>query len=78
MKDLETAEMLQEWILQALLTQIVILYDYTYNIMVRFGFRWFPLLWDFLIPKLKDQTSSYERIRGKTLHIVIKIVTGVC
>lgn len=78
MKDLETAEMLPEWILQALLTQIVILYDYTYDIMVRFGFRWFPLLWDFLIPKLKDQTSSYERIRGKTLNIVIKIVTGVC
>lgn len=78
MKDLETAEMLQEWILQALLTQIVILYDYTYDIMVRFGCRWFPLLWDFLIPKLKDQTSSYERIRGKTLNIVIKIVTGVC
>lgn len=78
MKDLETAEMLQEWILQALLTQIVILYDYTYDIMVRFRFRWFPLLWDFLIPKLKDQTSSYERIRGKTLNIVIKIVTGVC
>lgn len=78
MKDLETAEMLQECILQALLTQIVILYDYTYDIMVRFGFRWFPLLWDFLIPKLKDQTSSYERIRGKTLNIVIKIVTGVC
>lgn len=77
MKDLETAEMLQEWILQALLTQIVILYDYTYDIMVRFGFRWFPLLWDFLIPKLKDQTY-HERIRGKTLHIVIKIVTGVC
>lgn len=78
MKVLETAEMLQEWILQALLTQTVILYDYTYDIMVRFGFRWFPLLWDFLIPKLKDQTSSYERIRGKTLNIVIKIVTGVC
>lgn len=78
MKDLETAEMPQEWILQALLTQTVILYDYTYDIMVRFGFRWFPLLWDFLIPKLKDQTSSYERIRGKTLNIVIKIVTGVC
>lgn len=78
MKDLETAEMLQEWILQALLTQIVIVYDNTYDIMVRFGFRWFPLLWDFLIPKLKDQTSSYERIRGKTLNIVIKIVTGVC
>lgn len=68
MKDLETAEMLQEWILQALLTQIVILYDYTYDIMVRFGFRWFPLLWDFLIPKLKDQTLPWKDKRENITH----------
>lgn len=68
MKDLETAEMLQEWILQALLTQIVILYDYAYDIMVRFGFRWFPLLWDFLIPKLKDPTLPWKDKRENITH----------